>query len=68
MSHELHTWMKYGCVWQEQDGEEALQIRLFRLATASQVCCSVLQCVAVCFSVLQCVAVCCSVLQCVAVC
>jgi len=33
----------------------------------SNVCCSVLQCVAVCCSVLQCVAVCCSVLQCVAV-
>jgi len=29
---------------------------------SSQVCCSVLQCVAVCCSVLQCVAVCCSVL------
>jgi len=29
----------------------------------SNLCCSVLQCVAVCCSVLQCVAVCCSVLQ-----
>jgi len=31
------------------------------------VCCSVLQCVTVCYSVVQCGAVCCSVLQCVAV-
>jgi len=35
---------------------------------SSEVCCSVLQCLAACCSVLQCVAVCCSVLQCVAVC
>jgi len=34
----------------------------------SQVCCSVLRCVAVYCRVLQCVAVCCSVFQCVAVC
>ena len=34
----------------------------------SEVCCSVLQCVAVWCSVLQCGAECCSVLQCFAVC
>ena len=36
------------------------------LVTHTQMCCSVLQCVAVYYNVLQCVTMCCSVLQCVA--
>ena len=51
------------------DMETALKkMNPITIATAYQVCCSVLQRVAACCSVLQCVAACCSVLQRVAAC